>query len=164
MGTVALLLGSNLGEREENLQKALLLIDKEVGPIRKQSALYQTAPWGNPDQDDFLNQAILVDTEWPVNEVLIRILAIETQLGRERREKWGPRTIDIDILYYDQEMIDNEDLKIPHPYMQDRRFSLIPLQEICPEWIHPILHKTVNQMLADCTDRGEVTLFTSSDI
>ena len=159
MSKAALLLGSNLGNRQENLSNALSFIEKNAGIIEKKSSLYQTAPWGMLDQDDFLNQAVLIKTSLPPQQLLKQLLDIEIMLGRERLEKWGPRIIDIDILYYDSEIIDEKDLKVPHPFLQERRFSLVPLNEISPDWVHPALHKSVNQMLADCLDRGEVVKF-----
>ena len=156
MRKAALLLGSNLGNRQENLLKALNFIEQFAGTVEKKSFLYQTAPWGIVEQDDFLNQAVLIETSLLPQQLLKMLLDIEKMLGRVRREKWGPRIIDIDILYYDNEIIDEKDLKVPHPYMQERRFSLVPLHEISPDWVHPVLHKSVSQMLIDCEDRGEV--------
>jgi 2-amino-4-hydroxy-6-hydroxymethyldihydropteridine diphosphokinase len=161
MSITALLLGSNLGDRQENLLKALAFIEQQVGSLKRKSSVYKTAPWGNIEQDDFLNLAILAETKFTAHEVLKKLLEIEKKLGRERIEKWGPRTIDIDILYYDNEVINNKDLVVPHPHLQDRRFSLVPLNEISADWQHPVLHKTVSQMLEDCEDRGEVTVFES---
>jgi|SRR6185437_906241 len=142
-----------------NLVSAKNLIAKLAGEIIKESSVYETAPWGNTDQDNFLNQALLVDTKLTPPDLLKCLLDIEKKMGRERIEKWGPRLIDIDILYYNVDVLYKDDLKIPHPYMQDRRFALVALNELSPEWIHPLLHKTAAQMLEECKDNGWVKTY-----
>jgi len=148
----ALLLGTNLGDRMNNLNKASEYIVQKAGTITKKSSIYETAPWGIKEQDNFLNCALLIETPLAATNLLDELLSIEKKLGRERTEKWGPRIIDIDILYYNGDIINEPDLKIPHPFLQDRRFSLVALNEISPDWEHPILKKTVKQMLKDCED------------
>jgi 2-amino-4-hydroxy-6-hydroxymethyldihydropteridine diphosphokinase len=157
--TAALLLGSNVGERPGYLERAIKLITEKAGRLVANSSLFETAPWGNTAQRSFLNQAILIQTILPPMELLQTLLDIEIELGRKRIEKWGPRIIDIDILYYDQLEVNQDHLKIPHPFLQERRFSLVPLHEISPDWVHPRLQKTVSQMLEDCQDEGEVTIY-----
>jgi 2-amino-4-hydroxy-6-hydroxymethyldihydropteridine diphosphokinase len=140
---VYLLLGSNLGDRELFLRMALRLIESDVAPVAKASAIYETQSWGKTDEPDYLNQVIQVKTDLPAEEVLRRVLAIEQEMGRKREEKWGSRTIDIDILLYGDMVIDAPDLKVPHPQMHKRRFTLEPLSEIAPELIHPVLNQNI---------------------
>jgi len=131
-------LGSNLGNKIENLARARLLIEaiKDVH-IKRASSLYQTAPWGKTDQEDFINQVIEIETELLPLDLLHRLQDIEIKLGRHRDVRWGPRTIDLDVLLYGRETIDLEELKVPHPYLLQRLFVLIPLQEIEPELKFP---------------------------
>lgn len=154
-----LLLGANLGDRVDTLRKAVSLIDERIGSVAQQSGLYQTAAWGVTEQPDFLNQVIRIDTDLTPESVLEQTQRIEQELGRIRREKWGARAIDIDILYYDQRIIHTETLTIPHPYLHHRRFTLVPLAEVAPDFVHPVLQKTTLELLADCADNGEVEIF-----
>ncbi len=153
MTTVHLLLGSNLGNREHNLQLASREIGRLLGKIITTSSVYKTAAWGKIDQPDFYNQVIVTSTGKSPEEALQFIRDIEDRLGRKRTEKWGSRIIDIDILFWDNQVISKPDLRIPHPGIPQRRFTLIPLQEISPDFIHPILHKSVHELLQECTDR-----------
>jgi len=146
MNDVFLLLGSNLGDRQLFLQQADEAISREVGNIIKRSSVYQTQSWGKTDEPDYLNQVLLVKTDLSPGDVLQRILAIEQTMGRRRAEKWGSRTIDIDILFYDDEVINEPDLVIPHPHLHERKFVLEPLAEIAPEYIHPVLNKSILQL------------------
>ena len=151
--TVYLLLGSNLGNREEILIKSIKLIDEKVGVIISQSKNYETKAWGKTDQPDFLNIAIGITTNMMPLEVLEQTQAIEEQLGRVRIEKWGARLIDIDIIFYGQEIIDiPHRLHIPHPLVQERVFALEPLSEIAPDFVHPVLRKTVLTLLKEIKD------------
>lgn len=156
MNDVYLLTGGNIGNRLLNLQLALMLIEKQVGTILKKSAVYETAAWGLTTQSPFLNQVLLVSTSLPAFELLKTLLQIEHELGRERKEKMGPRTIDIDILFYNTEIISSRDLTIPHPQIANRRFVLTPLNEIAPEFIHPGLKKKIAELLEMCPDNLEV--------
>ena len=125
------------------------------GNLVSRSALYQTAAWGLEDQPDFLNMAILLKTELTPLQLLERIQHVEHELGRQRILKWGQRTLDIDILFYDDQVIDLSQLKVPHPFLQERRFALAPLNEIAPEYVHPILNKTICKLLDECEDKLE---------
>ena len=156
MNVVYLSLGSNEGDRTSWLEKALELTAASCCNIAKRSAVYETAAWGITDQPDFLNMAIGIETMKTPAELLTAILNVETTLGRHRTVKWGPRIIDIDILLYGAVTMDSPDLIIPHPFMQDRRFILIPLAEIAPDVVHPKLHKTIRQLLAECPDTLDV--------
>ncbi|MRS60969.1 2-amino-4-hydroxy-6-hydroxymethyldihydropteridine diphosphokinase [Larkinella terrae] len=156
MHTVYLLLGANLGDREATLQRALEAIQVDLGPVLQQSALYETAAWGVTDQPAFLNQVLKVLSVFPAEEMLEKTQAIENRLGRVRREKWGSRVIDIDLLYVDETVLNSETLTVPHPFLHERRFTLVPLAEIAPEFVHPVFHKTNRQLLAECPDLGAV--------
>ncbi len=156
---VVLLLGGNLGDRFQNISNAVNAIKEFVGSIQKKSSLYETAAWGITDQPHFLNQVVVVHTILSAQQVLEKILFIEKQLGRERLVKMGPRIIDIDILFYDDTIIEEENLIIPHPRLQERKFVLEPLNELIPNYIHPILNKSVKVLLQECTDTLNVKKF-----
>jgi 2-amino-4-hydroxy-6-hydroxymethyldihydropteridine diphosphokinase len=153
MNKVYLLIGGNLGDREANMAEARALIGARCGPLRATSSLYCTAAWGLQDQPDFLNQALLLDTGSGAPELLESLLAIERTMGRTRGERYGPRSIDIDILFFNDQVISVPGLEIPHPRMADRRFVLTPLAEIAPGLRHPITGVTVTEMLEQCPDK-----------
>jgi 2-amino-4-hydroxy-6-hydroxymethyldihydropteridine diphosphokinase len=160
MNTAYLLIGGNLGERKENLQSAQVLIVQLSGPVVTTSAIYETAAWGNTNQPSFLNQVLEIKTSLTARQLMRTILKIEKMMGRVRKEKLGPRTIDIDILFFNNEIYDLRFLKIPHPELQNRRFALQPLAEIVPDMIHPVLKKTIAQLLKECPDTLEVKKYT----
>lgn len=143
---VYLLLGSNLGDRELFLRMATKLIETDIAPIAKASAVYETQSWGKSGQPDYLNQVLMLKTGLPAKEVLKKILTIELEMGRRREEKWGSRTIDIDILLYGDAVINEPDLVVPHPEMHNRRFTLDPLGEIAPQVVHPLFHQTIKAL------------------
>lgn len=147
-----LLLGTNLGNKFENLDKAKNLLQERVGFVQKESSIYETEAWGNTNQPSFLNKVVLIETSINPVDLLVKILKIEEDLGRIRFEKWGERIIDIDILYYNSIVITEDDLVIPHPEIENRRFTLEPLVEISPEFIHPTLKSTNQELLNQCPD------------
>ena len=153
MNTTYLLLGSNMGNSLVLLSTAIEQIEKKIGKIMLHSGLYSTAAWGNTSQPDFLNQVIEVATSLDAAETLQTILAIEKIMGRTRTVKNAPRVIDIDILFFNNEIITRSDLTIPHPEIQNRRFVLTPLYEIAPQMIHPLLNKTIHELLLQCPDQ-----------
>lgn len=156
--TAFLSLGGNLGNTREIFEQTYPLIEKKIGCIQQKSSLYQTAAWGMTDQADFLNQVIEVDTTQNPEEILRNLLAIEAHFGRIRDVRWGPRSIDLDILLMEDLQFKSESLELPHPRMQDRKFILIPLAEIAPDVLHPALQKTTKELLAHTTDTSTVTL------
>ena len=150
-------LGSNVGNKAENLARALLLIqDIEDVHLIIVSSLYQTAPWGKHDQEDFINQVIEIETELLPLDLLHRLQDMEIKLGRQRDVRWGPRTIDMDVLLFGRETIDLEELKVPHPYLLQRLFVLIPLQEIAPELVFPDGSK-ITEVLNRLIDSADVS-------
>lgn len=158
-----LLLGSNLGDREKNLKNARELLSARSGRIEICSSVYISSPWGNTNQDYFLNQVISISTQLNPIELLENTLQAETEMGRIRTDKWGPRIIDIDILYYNDDILNTPELRIPHPGISMRRFTLIPLIEILPDFIHPELGITHIQMLTQCRDTGTVSPYEPHD-
>lgn len=156
-----LLTGSNMGDRLHHLQKAAAAIELQIGKVVKTSCIYETAAWGNTDQPSFLNQAIIVDTECSPEELLYKILTIETSMGRVRKTRWEQRIIDIDILFHGSVISEQKHLTIPHPEIPNRRFVLEPLNELVPELVHPLLKKTICQLLNECNDPLTVTKLNS---
>jgi 2-amino-4-hydroxy-6-hydroxymethyldihydropteridine diphosphokinase len=152
-------LGTNVGNREENLRMARKYIANLVGVIASESSVYETAAWGNTEQNAFLNQVVEIETTFSSFAVLHLILKIEKDMGRVREIKWGARIIDIDILYYENDIISAEKLVIPHPFIQERKFVLMPLAEIAADFIHPKLKLTNAKLLENCKDLGEIKLF-----
>ena len=155
-----MLLGSNLGDRKENLLHAQNSI-RRLGAILATSSLYQTQAWGNTHQPDFLNQVIQISYEKSPQQLLAEVLGLENEMGRQRTEKWGSRIIDIDILFFGQITLAETNLIIPHPEIAKRRFTLLPLVEIASDFIHPLLGKNCKKMLEECADNSVVELFQS---
>ncbi len=153
MNKAYLLTGGNMGNRQENLATANESIEQQCGDIINASSLYETAAWGKNDQPSFLNQVLEIQTSLSPRQLLKKILYIEKQIGRVRKEKYGPRVIDIDILLFNDEIYNYPSLKIPHPELQNRRFALVPLAEIAPENVHPVFKKTITELLAICPDK-----------
>jgi 2-amino-4-hydroxy-6-hydroxymethyldihydropteridine diphosphokinase len=142
-------LGSNLGPRRKTLRRALAALDERADArVRRVSRFIETDPVGGPPQGRFLNAAAELETDLPPGGLLAVLQQVEEQFGRERGTRWGPRTLDLDILLYDDAVVDEPDLKIPHPLMQERRFVLEPLCQIAPELVHPVLNKTVADLLS----------------
>jgi len=161
MSTAYLLIGGNLGDRKENLRKVVELINEQCGSLTKSSSIYETAAWGMTEQPSFLNQVLEISTSLNARQLLRKILKIEKDMGRIRKEKLGPRLIDIDILLFENEIHDLQFLKIPHPEMQNRRFVLTPLAEIDAELMHPVFKKTIAQLLEECPDLLNVKKYNS---
>ncbi|HUQ66226.1 MAG TPA: 2-amino-4-hydroxy-6-hydroxymethyldihydropteridine diphosphokinase [Flavitalea sp.] len=152
MNSAYLITGGNVGQRQEQLAYAASLIEERCGTIIDQSSIYETAAWGKTDQSSFLNQAIVLETSLNARDLLTEILYIENLMGRDRIEKYGPRIIDIDIIFFNHQVIRESGLVIPHPEMAGRRFVLEPLNEVIPAYIHPVYYKTVNELLMLCKD------------
>ncbi len=142
-------IGSNLGDREQNCLEAIRLLSGGGMAIRKQSSMYETEPWGVKDQPRFINMAIEIETDKTPIDLLHLLNDIEKKLGRTETVKWGPRTIDLDILFYDDLVIKGSGLEVPHPRMHEREFVLKPLAEIAPDKLHPLLKKKVRELLSE---------------
>jgi 2-amino-4-hydroxy-6-hydroxymethyldihydropteridine diphosphokinase len=153
MHTITLLLGTNLGEKENNLVAAKIHIETSIGNVFNKSAIYESTPWGFQSNNNFLNQAIQVMSELSPTELLKKCKSIEQKMGRENSDPmiYADRIIDIDILFYDDLVLNSNDLKIPHPRLHERKFALIPLCEIMPGYLHPKLKKTLKSLL-DATE------------
>lgn len=149
---VFLLLGSNLGNRNAFLNKAVDHIEQDIAPVVEKSAVYETQSWGKTDLPDYLNQVIILQTTLSAQDVLQRVLKIEIEMGRKREEKWGSRIIDIDILFYGSYIINEPNLVVPHPELHNRRFTLEPLGMLAPYFIHPVLNKTILELKNNLND------------
>jgi len=185
MREVFVLLGSNRGDRLDYLDRALQMISGQAGIVLKKSGIYETAPWGFEDSISFLNQVIELETNLNPNELLEQLLAIETKLGRIRpfsacgcsiqpssdrlsqmnadnqyvEFQYQGRTIDLDILFYGDKLVFTDDLMVPHPRLHERSFTLIPLNEIAPDMVHPLLKKKISSLLTECRDQAKVIAF-----
>jgi len=152
MNRIYLLLGSNMGNSRQQLITAIKLINKKIGKVTRQSNLYVTAAWGNTNQPDFLNQVIVVESKLAAVQTMQTILGIEEEMGRIRTVKNAPRIIDIDILFYNKDVIEEKILSVPHPQIPNRRFVLIPLNELSPNFKHPVFQQSIHHLLKICKD------------
>lgn len=161
MNVAYLCLGGNIGDREKTIELALLKISQQVGEIQSKSEIYETEAWGVINQQAYLNQCIEVKTNLASTDLINTLLLIEKDLGRERTLNitYEPRTIDIDILFYNHAIIDLPQLIVPHPRLHLRKFVLIPLNEIASNYLHPLLNKTIFKLLRECEDNSEVQKF-----
>jgi len=158
MNKVLILIGGNEGERFQNIEEAITLIKEKVGIIKLKSSIVESEPWGFEHQQDFLNQVIEVETALNLQQLLSACQEIEKTLGRRPKKSTGyeGRTMDIDILFFNDCTIDTENLIVPHPRLHERRFTLLPLVEKWPNYIHPILNKSMLELLNECNDNGRV--------
>lgn len=160
MSKVFLLLGGNQGDRLQLIEEANQHIAQEVGKITHKSSIYESEAWGFEAEQSFFNQVIIVETNKAPQEVLDQVLDIETILGRRRSGTgYSSRTMDIDVLFYDQEEINTATLIVPHPRLHLRRFTLAPLVEIASEFQHPTFNKSLSTLLLECKDQGEVKIY-----
>ena len=159
MNKTYLLLGSNMGNSKKLLAAAAKHIRKQIGLVTRQSGLYSTAAWGNKQQPDFLNQVIVVQTKLTAQQTIQTILSIEKEMGRVRTVKNAPRIIDIDILFFNKDIIKEKNLEVPHPHIPNRRFVLIPLNELSPNLKHPVFQQSVHYLLENCKDPLNVKKF-----
>lgn len=149
MVTAYIGLGSNIGEREKNCTIALEKLNKKGIRIKKVSSMHETEPWGLKDQPRFINMVVEVETDLTPEGLLAVLKEIEKEMGREKTVKWGPRIIDLDILFYNDKIINEKELQIPHPLLHKRDFVLRPLVEIAPDKIHPILKKSIRRLMEE---------------
>ncbi|SNS54435.1 2-amino-4-hydroxy-6-hydroxymethyldihydropteridinediphosphokinase [Belliella buryatensis] len=160
--TVVLIIGGNMGDRVQLIAETTNKLIDRVGSLNKSSSIYETAAWGGNSEGAYLNQVLVLDTSLSPNQLLETIQNIENELGRVRGEKWGNRTMDIDVLYYNDLVISEEHLKVPHSYLPERKFVLIPLAEILPDQIHPILKLSNRELLTRCQDESSVDIYQKS--
>lgn len=152
MAIVHLGIGSNIGDRKANCERALELLGGRGIKIKKVSSMYETKPWGLKEQPDFINMAAEAETDLSPEKLLDTLKRIEKEMGREETVKWGPRVIDLDILFYNDAIVDTQRLRIPHPFIRERDFVVTPLAEIAPDKVHPVLKKSVRQLREELKD------------
>lgn len=157
MNKIFLITGGNIGNRKKNLGTAAALIEQHIGKINKSSKIYQTDAWGITDQAPFYNQVHMVESQFSAKEIIQKILKIEEEMGRIRTIKNAARIIDIDILFFNNEIINTPEVIIPHAEISNRRFVLIPLNELAPEMIHPVFKKSIHELLSTTKDRLNAT-------
>lgn len=160
--SVVIGLGANLGKKADQIIIAIEEISS-IGMIEKKSSFFKTQPWGNAAQDFFINAVVSVQTKWDPWTVLQKLVDIEQKIGKEKRTHWGPRRIDLDILYFGQKIIFEKSLIIPHPFLHLRNFVLVPLEEIRPDFLHPLLKKTTRELLQECPDKSTVECYDLGD-
>lgn len=163
MNLAYLLTGGNLGNRHEMLLQAAHYIQLKCGNILRKSSIYETSPWGMTNQPGFLNQVLEIETAFEAEHLMLELLAIEEKMGRIRVDKYGPRTIDIDILMFNEDEIDSEIIISPHPKMHERRFVLVPICELSPNLMHPVFKKSMHDLLEICSDEGIVKKFSTNE-
>jgi 2-amino-4-hydroxy-6-hydroxymethyldihydropteridine diphosphokinase len=158
MNRAYLLIGGNIGNRIKNIEEAVIGISLQIGEIITQSSLYESEPWGFEHAQNFINQVLQIETSLDANSLLETVLKIEKELGRTRSDNSGyqGRTIDIDILFFNDEIINSDNLIIPHPHLHKRMFTLLPLAEMSENMIHPTLNKSIKELIIDCTDEVKV--------
>jgi 2-amino-4-hydroxy-6-hydroxymethyldihydropteridine diphosphokinase len=157
MNKLFLITGGNIGDRKKKLETAAALICERIGTVVKSSKIYETEAWGITDQPAFYNQVLVVESNFSAKEVLSKILQIEEEMGRKRTIKNAARIIDIDILFFNKEIVNEQNLVIPHPQISNRRFVLLPLSELVPRMIHPVFKKSIRQLLLQTKDQLKVT-------
>jgi len=157
MNKIFLITGGNIGNRKKNLKTAAELIQERLGQIIQSSKIYETEAWGITNQASFYNQVLFIESEFSAKEILKKILKIEEEMGRMRTIKNAARIIDIDILFFNDEVINKPNLNVPHPEIVNRRFVLTPLNELAPNFVHPVLKKSIHYLLANCKDQLKVT-------
>ena len=160
--SVFVLLGSNLGDRELLVNQACKIMGERCGEIVAKSLLYESEPWGFQAEHWFLNQVVELKTSLSPDALMTELLAIEKELGRDRttpHEGYVSRPMDLDILYFGNEIIDTQMVNAPHPHLHERRFTLLPLCDIAPDYVHPVMKKTNLQLLDECQDAGKVNIY-----
>ena len=150
-------LGSNIGDRKLHIARAIQMIEESIGPVIASSSYFETEAWGKRDQDDFINVAVEVEHYMTPNQLLKTVNRIEDDLGRERKEKWSARSIDIDIIFVEDIIVETDKLTLPHKWMEKRNFVLYPMVEIAEHFIHPVLNKTLSELLEECEDTTKIT-------
>lgn len=156
VGKCHLHLGSNMGDKKLQIARAIQMIEESIGPIWASSSYYETEAWGKTDEENYINVALEVEHYMTPLQLLKAVNTIEDNLGRVRIEKWGARTIDIDIIFVEDIIIDTEKLTIPHKWMEKRNFVLYPMAEIAEAFVHPVLNKTVKELLEECEDETKL--------
>ncbi len=164
MEKVVLHLGSNMGDRAHNLDRAISYIQQTIGTITRLSSVFITEAWGVVDQPDFLNQVVVLDTMLSPENLIQTVQKIETIIGKEKEFHWGPRYIDIDVLFFGSQIINKKHLRVPHPEIQYRNFVLVPLNEIEPDFIHPVLNKSIDNLTKSCDDTLSVAKYKLEEI